>query len=445
MTSSSSSHLLRLFIEQVIAKESMGISTGGGALQAGGKVSGTGMSGDMEKSHKKLWSGDEPEKKTVKKEGSSSLSSFDAASGGTDGHPIINTRKPMFSKEVERITNLALYGETDDEILQALGDVVDGVTITPRWVKFVASTARKGLTEYFSLVREDGSLFQGPKDVAPAEDDINAPKDYPAFGGDPNMIQGMMGTDSHYNYPPAHLNPELVNSLAGDTDQFGNPKRRGRTVADRLTEQQQGNNQEFFYHATNEQNLSSMIEAGSMIPFKPWYGTDQETWPDGSVQSRIYFGTSPHKVEPFYPSEGKRVLLRVPAFAARFKSEGSTGDWFATKPIPNHFVEFFNQKTNQWEPIMDNQKKNDSDKQQLSFKLSEKSNVLDKMGDTKAPSFRSPYGQTYLQKDDPEKSREMGILGKVKKNLDKKAYTLHDPPSMGISITNPKLKDRKNK
>lgn len=156
-------------------------------------------------------------------------------------------------------------------------------------------------------MKKESNLFKGPRDVEPAEDDMNAPKEYPAFGGDPNVIHGMMGTDSHYNFPPAHLNPELVNSLTGDTDMFGDPKRRGRTVSDNL----------------------------------------------------------------------------------------------------------------------------------------ENENVLDQQGHKKAPSSRSPYGQTYLQKDDPQRKREMGILQKVKKNLDKKAYTLHDPPSMGISITNPKLKDRK--
>lgn len=69
-------------------------------------------------------------------------------------------------------------------------------------------------------------------------------------------------------------------------------------------------------------------------------------------------------------------------------------------------------------------------------------NVLDKMGYKKAPSTREPYGQTYLQPDDQNLGKDKKILGLVKKNLDKKAYTLSNPPSMGLSIKNPKLKDR---
>lgn len=162
-------------------------------------------------------------------------------------------------------------------------------------------------------------------ETASEKENINDPIEYPAFGGDPNMIQGMMGTDSNFNHPPAHLNPELVNNLSGD-----NNKRRGRTVSDNLLDEEE---------PTTVRQTSA------------------------KQTTKVYF----------------------------------------------------------------------------------EDNVLDKQGHKKAPSTRPPYGQTYLQKDDPHRSREMGILKKVKKNLDKKAYTLHDPPSMGISITRPELKDRPNK
>lgn len=77
-------------------------------------------------------------------------------------------------------------------------------------------------------------------------------------------------------------------------------------------------------------------------------------------------------------------------------------------------------------------------------KISE--NVLDQQHQIKTPGTRGPYGTpTYIQKDDKNYGKEKGILKKVKKELDKKPYTLHNPPMMGLSITNPKLKDRPGK
>ena len=78
-------------------------------------------------------------------------------------------------------------------------------------------------------------------------------------------------------------------------------------------------------------------------------------------------------------------------------------------------------------------------------------NVLDKMQQKHvggAPR-KSPYGDTYVgfssgsEEDASGRDKQAGIVKKVNKNLNKKPYTLHDPPSMGISITRPSLKDRK--
>lgn len=78
-------------------------------------------------------------------------------------------------------------------------------------------------------------------------------------------------------------------------------------------------------------------------------------------------------------------------------------------------------------------------------------NVLDKLGQKHVggASRKQPYGDTYVgfssgSKENPSgRNRQAGILKKVNKNLNKKPYSLHDPPSMGISITRPVLKDRK--
>lgn len=59
----------------------------------------------------------------------------------------INTRKPMHAELAGRIANLALYGEDDDEILNAVKDQINGRTVTPRWVLFMAKMAREGHLE----------------------------------------------------------------------------------------------------------------------------------------------------------------------------------------------------------------------------------------------------------------------------------------------------------
>jgi hypothetical protein len=78
-------------------------------------------------------------------------------------------------------------------------------------------------------------------------------------------------------------------------------------------------------------------------------------------------------------------------------------------------------------------------------------NVLDAMGQRHVGGAKrkEPYGDTYVgfssgrEEDHSGREKQAGIVKKVNKNLQKKPYTLHDPPSMGISITRPSLKDRK--
>jgi hypothetical protein len=80
-------------------------------------------------------------------------------------------------------------------------------------------------------------------------------------------------------------------------------------------------------------------------------------------------------------------------------------------------------------------------------------NVLDAMGQKHVGGAKrkEPYGDTYVgfssgkEEDHSGREKQAGIVKKVNKNLEKKPYALHDPPSMGISITRPSLKDRPNK
>lgn len=67
-------------------------------------------------------------------------------------------------------------------------------------------------------------------------------------------------------------------------------------------------------------------------------------------------------------------------------------------------------------------------------------NVLDQMGQKHVggASRKSPYGDTYVgfssgkNEDESGREKQSKIVKKVNKNLDKKPYTLHDPPSMGL-------------
>lgn len=57
----------------------------------------------------------------------------------------ISTRKPMHPELVGRITNLALYGLEDQEILDKVQADIDEKAVTTRWVLFIARVARMGL------------------------------------------------------------------------------------------------------------------------------------------------------------------------------------------------------------------------------------------------------------------------------------------------------------
>jgi hypothetical protein len=69
---------------------------------------------------------------------------LDEPENGSDRKKV-NTREPMFPELVRRIANHVYYGDAgDDEIIFDLGDAIDGVNVTERWVKFIADMVRKG-------------------------------------------------------------------------------------------------------------------------------------------------------------------------------------------------------------------------------------------------------------------------------------------------------------
>lgn len=104
----------------------------------------------------------------------------------------------------------------------------------------------------------------------------------------------------------------------------------------------------FFYHATNRDNLFGIIESGFLETHPPNYGTDQDEWPDESVENRSYFGTSLRHVESYFPAEGEPELLRIPKDAAKFKLEKYTKDIYTREDIPISKIQVWSKDQGVW-------------------------------------------------------------------------------------------------
>lgn len=102
----------------------------------------------------------------------------------------------------------------------------------------------------------------------------------------------------------------------------------------------------YVYHATNEERAEGIAALG-LVPHGPSYGTDQETWPDGSRAKRSYFIDVPAHATAFAPEEGRAVLLRVPDDAMKRES---TGDRYTNDKIPAHKVEILG-KDRKWRKL----------------------------------------------------------------------------------------------
>lgn len=96
----------------------------------------------------------------------------------------------------------------------------------------------------------------------------------------------------------------------------------------------------YLYHATTADRLGDIVSSGKLGTYGPSYGTDQDTWPDGSTQRRSYWTHDPAIARSFYPEEGQPSLLRTPRDAANFRRE-ATGDHYLTKPLPTQSLEVY--------------------------------------------------------------------------------------------------------
>jgi WYL_2, Sm-like SH3 beta-barrel fold len=105
----------------------------------------------------------------------------------------------------------------------------------------------------------------------------------------------------------------------------------------------------YVYHVTNADNAQSIASEGIKTA-KPWEGTDQETWPDGSTASRNYFTPKSENTWQFAPEEGKPVLLRIPQDVHTFKAESGTGDLYSNKTVSPSQIEYLGADQT-WKPL----------------------------------------------------------------------------------------------
>jgi hypothetical protein len=105
----------------------------------------------------------------------------------------------------------------------------------------------------------------------------------------------------------------------------------------------------FAYHVTNLDAAHSIADEGMRL-HKPWHGTDQDTWPDGSTDKRAYFTRDADNSWQFAPEYGKPVLLRTPR-TPDIKQE-STGDLYSQKRKKPSDFEIVD-KDGQWHPLTD--------------------------------------------------------------------------------------------
>lgn len=104
----------------------------------------------------------------------------------------------------------------------------------------------------------------------------------------------------------------------------------------------------YVYHATNLDNAHQIAESG-LHTHKPWHGTEQNEWPDGSRESRSYWSTKAHVVHSFAP-EGRAVMLRAKHDDLKgAKFERGTGDVVHTKKVHPSKLEIHTNRG--WEPL----------------------------------------------------------------------------------------------
>lgn len=111
--------------------------------------------------------------------------------------------------------------------------------------------------------------------------------------------------------------------------------------------------QGYVYHATNLDRLYQISESGKLKTHNPNEYTDQESWPDGSLDKRSYFSEEPSTTLDFAPEEGQTVLLRAKKDSG-MKKERHTGDIYTSREIPAKDLEYLHE-SGQFRPVVSNE------------------------------------------------------------------------------------------
>jgi len=105
----------------------------------------------------------------------------------------------------------------------------------------------------------------------------------------------------------------------------------------------------YLYHATSEDRLNDIIAARKMKTYRPWHGTEQDVWPDGSDEPRNYWGPNPGHVEPFIP-DFPPTLVRARREHVNARPERGTGDFYGRKPVAVSHLERWTDQG--WQPLV---------------------------------------------------------------------------------------------
>jgi hypothetical protein len=104
----------------------------------------------------------------------------------------------------------------------------------------------------------------------------------------------------------------------------------------------------FVYHATSVDAVFDIQDVG-LVTHKPWEGTDQSAWPDGSTEKRSYFSHDPKIADAFTPIDrGPGAVLKIKNDGT-FKKESGTGDLFSTKKVQPSSIEVLTKEG--WKPL----------------------------------------------------------------------------------------------
>jgi len=94
---------------------------------------------------------------------------------------------------------------------------------------------------------------------------------------------------------------------------------------------------EFLYHATTPDNVWNIIQHGFLVTNRPWYGTEQQVWPDGSTEKRSYWSPRANRIFQWVPShQGAIIRTRLTNL---FRQEGRSIEWYTRKKIPINQLE----------------------------------------------------------------------------------------------------------